>query len=251
MTKLGLGACLADDMGLGKTIQVIDLLLRFRDGHELDTPTNKLSHGPSLFVVPASLIGNWKQELTRFAPQLKVVLAHRSECDAETLDRLARNPQTELADADIVITTYTQVREADWLGKVTWKLVVLDEAQAIKTAGSAQTKAVRKLSAAGRVVLTDTPVENQLGDLWSLFDFCCPGLLGSASDFKSFVKRMEKQQSSQASGSPKRRSLSVTVRDQDAVQLPRRYMGLQTHRRSDVWHSTASGSTSIGDAELP
>lgn len=204
MTKLGLGACLADDMGLGKTIQVIDLLLRLRDGHELGAPTNKLSHRPSLLVVPASLIGNWKQELTRFAPQLKVVLAHRSECNAETLDRLARAPEKELADADIVITTYTLVRKADWLGKVTWKLVVLDEAQAIKTAGSTQTKAVKKLPAGGRIVLTGTPVENQLGDLWSLFDFCCPGLLGSASDFKSFVKRMEKQQSSHAFGSLRR-----------------------------------------------
>ena len=209
MLKLGLGACLADDMGLGKTIQVIDLLLRLR-GREVSAQGNgtKRTTGTNgnaaLLVVPASLIGNWKQELTKFAPQLNVVLAHRSECDAATLDRLAKNPQQELAGADVVITTYTLVRKAEWLSKVKWQLVVLDEAQAIKSAGSAQTKAVKKLTASGRIALTGTPVENQLGDLWSLFDFCCPGLLGSASEFSGFVKKLDKQQSSRAYGSLRR-----------------------------------------------
>ena len=153
---------------------------------------------PSLLIVPASLVGNWKQELAKFAPQLKAFFAHRSECDAETLDRVAKNPTKELAEFDLVVTTYTLARKAEWIAKMTWNLIVLDEAQAIKNASSTQTKSVKKLNGAGRIVLTGTPVENQLGDLWSLFDFCCPGLLGSAKQFKDFVKRLNKQQDAHA-----------------------------------------------------
>ena len=192
MTRLGLGACLADDMGLGKTIQVLDLLLhRQRE-------TGARARRPSLLVVPASLVGNWKQELERFAPTLRAFYAHRSECDAETLAGVAKNPAVELADYDVVITTYSLVSRLEWLRGPTWQLVVLDEAQAIKNASSAQTRAVKQLQAAGRIVLTGTPVENHLGDLWSIFDFCCPGLLGSATQFKQFLKRLNKQQTSQA-----------------------------------------------------
>ncbi len=213
MTRLGLGACLADDMGLGKTIQVIDLLLRLRSSHVRQNVGNhnpapprsgERGYDPSLLIVPASLVGNWKQELARFAPQLKCFFAHRSECEAEMLDRVAKKPADELKDFDLVVTTYTLARKADWVTSMKWKLVVLDEAQAIKNVGSAQTKAVKKLDAAGRIVLTGTPVENQLGDLWSLFDFCCPGLLGSAKQFKDFVKRLNKQQDAHAYGALRR-----------------------------------------------
>ena len=212
MTRLGLGACLADDMGLGKTIQVIDLLLRLRSHvrqnvGDLDlAPPRSGERGyvPSLLIVPASLVGNWKQELARFAPQLKCFFAHRSECEAEALERVAKKPKEELKEFDLVVTTYTLARKADWVAKLKWKLVVLDEAQAIKNVGSAQTKAVKKIDAAGRIVLTGTPVENQLGDLWSLFDFCCPGLLGSAKQFKDFVKRLNKQQDAHAYGALRR-----------------------------------------------
>jgi non-specific serine/threonine protein kinase len=198
MTRLGLGACLADDMGLGKTIQVIDLLLqRVRE-------QGGKHPGPSLLVVPASLVGNWKQELARFAPSLRVFFAHRSECDADELARISANPRRELANFDLVVTTYGLVRRAHWLGKVDWQLVVLDEAQAIKNHASAQTKAVKKLKSSGRIVLTGTPVENQLGDLWSLFDFCSPGLLGNAAQFKQYVKRLNKQQDAQAFGALRR-----------------------------------------------
>lgn len=202
MVRLKLGACLADDMGLGKTIQVIDLLLRLREEQTQRLPEkqNNDSHRPSLLIVPASLVGNWKQELERFAPQLRTLFAHRSECDAETLERVAINPVKELAQFDAVVTTYTLVRKAEWVAKMSWNLVVLDEAQAIKNSGSTQTKSVKKLSAAGRIAMTGTPVENQLGDLWSLFDFCCPGLLGSAKQFKDFVKRLNKQQDAKAYG---------------------------------------------------
>ena len=202
MTQLGLGACLADDMGLGKTIQVIDLILQLK---EADQRTSAIKHrrassgagvAPFLLIVPASLIGNWKQELDRFAPQLKVFLAHRSECDAATLEKVAKKPTTELARFDVVVTTYTLIRRATWPTHVHWRTVVLDEAQAIKNAGSAQSKSVRKLKSSGRIALTGTPVENQLGDLWSLFDFCVPGLLGSVKQFRDFLKQMTKQQDS-------------------------------------------------------
>ncbi|MCC7420299.1 MAG: DEAD/DEAH box helicase [Planctomycetaceae bacterium] len=198
LTRLGLGACLADDMGLGKTIQMIDLLLHLK--------REPGAHGrrPSLLIVPSSLIGNWKQELQKFGPTLDVFFAHRSECDAEALERVAQDPRASLAGFDLAITTYGFARRSDWLRKVAWRLVVLDEAQAIKNAASAQTKAVKKLDAAGRIVLTGTPVENHLGDLWSLFDFCNPGLLGTAAQFKKFVNRLNKQQDATAYGALRR-----------------------------------------------
>jgi non-specific serine/threonine protein kinase len=117
---------------------------------------------------------------------------------------VAADPARELAAFDLVITTYGLVRRQAWLAKTKWSLAVLDEAQAIKSAGSAQTKSVKKLAATGRIVLTGTPVENHLGDLWSLFDFCSPGLLGSATQFKQFVNRLNKQQDSHAFGSLRR-----------------------------------------------
>jgi non-specific serine/threonine protein kinase len=195
MMELGLGACLADDMGLGKTIQVIALLLQRRQ---------KPSPTPSLLVVPASLIGNWRQELARFGPSLNVFFAHRSESDAGLLGSVAEDPRRGLAGFDLVVTTYGLVRRQNWLAQVSWSLVVLDEAQAIKNAASSQTRSVKRLRGAGRVALTGTPVENHLGDLWSIFDFCCPGLLGTASQFKQFVKRLNQQQDARAFGALRR-----------------------------------------------
>lgn len=195
MTRLRLGACLADDMGLGKTIQVIDLLLRLRSERAAGESDERSA---SLLVVPASLIGNWKQELARFAPQLRVFFAHRSECSPELLARVAANPVQALAGYDLVVTTYTLVRKSDWVGQKEWRLAILDEAQAIKNSSSSQTKSVKQIRAAARIVLTGTPVENHLGDLWSLFDFCCPGLLGTASQFKAFVKRLNQRQDAEA-----------------------------------------------------
>ncbi len=204
LARLRLGACLADDMGLGKTVQVIDLFLRLRDDTAAPpaasprrsaarrTVRSTASPPPSLLVVPASLVGNWKQELARFAPQLGTLFVHRSECPADLFDQLAADPERQLARYDVVVTTYAMVKKLPWLTSVAWRLAVLDEAQAIKNASSAQTKAVKGLRAEARIVLTGTPVENQLGDLWSLFDFCCPGLLGSAGEFRQFVRRMGK-----------------------------------------------------------
>ncbi|MBA3936375.1 MAG: DEAD/DEAH box helicase [Planctomycetes bacterium] len=179
LSRLRLGACLADDMGLGKTIQVLALLL-----------VRKRSEGPapSLLVAPASLLANWAQEAARFAPSLRVLVAHTS---AMPLGELTGLPADRIADHDLVITSYGTLHRVPWLSATSWRLAVIDEAQAIKNPGTRQTKAVKTLQAGARLALTGTPVENRLGDLWSIFDFVNPGLLGGAKPFSAFVKRME------------------------------------------------------------
>lgn len=181
-TELGLGACLADDMGLGKTIQVIALLLRMKQ------QTQRRNTAPSLLILPTSLLGNWKREIEKFAPELRLRVLHPSMMDPSAIRRTSENPSEELRRLDVVATTYGLARREKWLSDFRWRLVVLDEAQAIKNAGAAQTKAIKAIPCDGRIVLTGTPVENHLGDLWSLFDFCSPGLLGTAAQFKKFVK---------------------------------------------------------------
>lgn len=187
LTELGLGACLADDMGLGKTIQVLALLLHVREPEA----------GPSLLVVPASLLGNWRTEAKRFAPTLRLAFLHPSETDADALERIEESPAHELASVDLAITTYSMLARQEWLGEVNWRLIIIDEAQAIKNPGTRQTRAVKKLGAKARIALTGTPVENRLGDLWSIFDFLNPGLLGSAKVFKSFVNALQARPSDQ------------------------------------------------------
>ena len=191
VTQLGLGACLADDMGLGKTIQVLALLLCLR--HDAAAPQRV----PSLLVIPASLLGNWRNEAARFAPSLKLVCLHPAETDQRTLAHIAASPATHLADADLVITTYAMLSRQTWLAEQSWRLVILDEAQAIKNPATRQSKAARKLAAQARIALTGTPVENRLGDLWSLFDFLNPGLLGSTTVFQSFVKSLQAREQHQ------------------------------------------------------
>ena len=182
LTKLGLGACLADDMGLGKTVQVLCLLLAMKE---------KPSERPSLLVLPASLLANWKAEINRFAPALNTVFVHPSETDKAALAAMAKNPAKVLTGADVALTTYGMLLRQKWLLDRPWRLVILDEAQAVKNPSTRQTKAVKELRAETRIALTGTPVENRLSDLWSLFDFLCPGLLGSAVRFKKFVQGLE------------------------------------------------------------
>ncbi len=178
LNRLGLGGCLADDMGLGKTVQVLGLLsLARREGDP----------GPHLLVVPASLIANWQAEARRFAPHLRLLIAHPSVIPSR---ELAAYGADQLKEIDIVVTSYAGVARWSWLGEVQWSLVVLDEAQAIKNPGAQQTRRIKALKSRVRIAMTGTPVENRLGDLWSLFDFICPGLLGSAATFKRFVQRM-------------------------------------------------------------
>jgi SNF2-related domain/SNF2 Helicase protein/Helicase conserved C-terminal domain len=180
LVQLGLGACLADDMGLGKTIQVLALLV------VLQRQTNRKSQ-PSLLVAPASLVANWAAEMERFAPDLRALIAHPSFLPAAELKTL--RPE-KLQDVDLVITTYGSLLRLPWIGERDWRVVVLDEAQAIKNPDARQSRAAKQLRARARLALTGTPIENQLGDLWSIFDFINPGLLGSARQFTSFSKRL-------------------------------------------------------------
>jgi hypothetical protein len=181
LAQLRLGACLADDMGLGKTIQILSLLLVLKNqaGDR---------RKPCLLVAPASLLANWVAEIARFAPGLTALTVHPSA--AAAAETRAPDGAVSLADVDLVITSYGYLARAPWLGTTPWRLVVLDEAQAIKNPAARQTRTVKQLRADARIALTGTPIENRLGDLWSIFDFINPGLLGTSKEFSSFVKRL-------------------------------------------------------------
>ena len=190
---LGLGACLADDMGLGKTIQVISVFLRLQRSaapEPRDSRCRSTVDAPSLLIVPASLMANWKAEIQRFAPSLRIAFAHPSEPGPRGW-RQADTSEAFLKGNDLIITTYGQAARLGWMAAKTWNLLVLDEAQAIKNAGAKQTRAIKALRARARIALTGTPVENRLGELWSIFDFINPGLLGNLTEFGRYVKRLE------------------------------------------------------------
>jgi superfamily II DNA or RNA helicase len=172
--RLGFGACLADDMGLGKTIQALALLCLMKESGV---------EGPSLLVIPASLLGNWQDEITRFAPSLRVKLAHPLSGFKEGLDAVS------FEETDLVITTYALVQRYAWLREREWNYIILDEAQAIKNPSSLQARSVKALRCRNRLIMTGTPVENRLSDLWSLFDFLNPGLLGTSAEFSGFLKK--------------------------------------------------------------
>jgi superfamily II DNA or RNA helicase len=178
LVRLGLGACLADDMGLGKTVQVLALLTALKE-------ETGGACKPSLLVAPASLLANWAGEIARFAPGLRTIVIHPSAMPPEEIKSAAA--QT-IAGVDLAITSYGYLARAPWLGAARWRLAVLDEAQAIKNPATKQTRTVKQLRADVRIALTGTPVENRVGDLWSIFDFINPGLLGSAKQFSAFVK---------------------------------------------------------------
>jgi superfamily II DNA or RNA helicase len=171
LQELRFGGCLADDMGLGKTIQFLAILVERKNVNKTVVP--------SLVVVPKSLLFNWHNECTRFAPNLKAI-------EYSGIGRAAQ--RSDLANHDIVLTTYgTLRRDISVLKEIAFEYVVLDEAQTIKNAGSQIAKASRLLSARHRLALSGTPIENNLGDLWSIFEFLNPGMLGRSSLFKNFT----------------------------------------------------------------
>ncbi len=181
----GLGACLADDMGLGKTIQMLALLLRDKQ---------KGIEKPVLLICPTSVVGNWKREAEKFAPQLRVMIHHG----------ITRRKKNEfLADTgnyDLVISTYALAhRDEDILSRVEWNGVVLDEAQNIKNQFTKQSRAVRQIRSNYRIALTGTPVENRLSELWSIMEFLNPGYLGSQEGFrKRFALPIERYNDKEA-----------------------------------------------------
>lgn len=185
LDRLGLGACLADDMGLGKTIQLLALLSNERHaaiipGAEVVQATRGVNWPePTLLVVPMSVVSNWIHEAKRFTPDLKVLVHHG-------LDRLQGERLLKAAlDVDMVITTYALAhRDQEQLGNIQWRRVVLDEAQNIKNPGAKQTQAIRNIATGRRIALTGTPVENRLGELWSIMEFLNPGYLDPPAEFR-------------------------------------------------------------------
>lgn len=173
MATFGFGACLADDMGLGKTVQVIAFLELIR------------SQSPykSLLILPASLIGNWQKEIERFAPRMPYQILHPSAFSAKEDIQMDES-------AFLFITTYGMAKRLDMLKDKQWDILILDEAQAIKNPGTKQTKHIKEIPGRIKIAMTGTPIENQLGDLWSLFDFLNPGLLGDKKEFTDFAKQL-------------------------------------------------------------
>ncbi|HVR42984.1 MAG TPA: DEAD/DEAH box helicase [Thermoanaerobaculia bacterium] len=201
LRKLEVGGCLADDMGLGKTVQVLALLASIR------------SDRPSLVVAPRSLLFNWREEAARFAPGLRVVEYHGADRSPE----IAR-------DADLVLTTYGTLRtDVGRLSAMELEYVILDEAQAIKTASSQTAKSARLLRGRHRLALSGTPIENHLGELWSLFEFLNPGMLGSSKWFRrQFAGRNVSRERLGALAEAVRPLLLRRTKEQVAPELPAR-----------------------------
>ena len=197
LRRFGLGGCLADDMGLGKTVQVLALLDALRESPE--EPRR-----PSIVVVPRSLVFNWMREAERFVPRLRVLDFTGSSRRIDAIDP---------ATVDVVITTYgTLRRDAAALAQIPFDYAVLDEAQAIKNPASAAAKAARLLDANHRLAMTGTPIENRLEELWSLFEFLNPGMLGSASAFSELVRLTEMEELPATAPSAQRDLLARALR---------------------------------------
>ncbi|MBQ1454117.1 MAG: DEAD/DEAH box helicase family protein, partial [Ruminococcus sp.] len=175
MNRLGFGACLADDMGLGKTVQILAFLEALR--------TQK-PKGRVLLIVPTSLLGNWQKEASRFAPELSLEILHGA--NAPVLSN-----RLEASNAFLTITIYRMAMSIEALEKPIWDCIILDEAQAIKNPATKQTRQIKKLKSRMRIAMTGTPIENDLSNLWSLFDFLNKGLLGSMEEFRRFCRGLE------------------------------------------------------------
>ena len=172
MNNLGFGACLADDMGLGKTLQVLSFL---------SWVYKKDKKARVLLIVPASLLGNWKKETEKFAPNLPVRIMHGQKASLMEEDYLN-------SPSFLNITTYGMALRMEGLAKERADYLILDEAQAIKNPATKQTRAIKKIPSLHRIAMTGTPIENDLTNLWSLFDFLNKGLLGSSDEFRNFAK---------------------------------------------------------------
>lgn len=175
MDKLGFGACLADDMGLGKTLQVLAYLEKMRKSRK---------DAKVLLIVPASLLGNWQREAEKFVPSMRFTILHGKA--AQTLGKELEENETFLT-----ITTYGMAARVKQLCDIAWDCIILDEAQAIKNPVAKQTREIKKLSGRMRIVMTGTPIENDLTNLWSLFDFLNKGLLGTSAEFHQFYKGLK------------------------------------------------------------
>lgn len=174
MDQLGFGACLADDMGLGKTLQVLTYLERIR---------KQENDAHILLVVPASLLGNWQKEAEKFVPMMDISILHGGGT-ATLGKKVKENP------AFLNITTYGMVSRIKELSEICWSCIILDEAQAIKNPRTKQTRMIKQLSGRMRIAMTGTPIENDLSNLWSLFDFLNKGLMGTSTEFRDFTRQL-------------------------------------------------------------
>lgn len=172
MDKLGFGACLADDMGLGKTVQVLAYLEKTRKAKK-DART--------LLIVPASLLGNWQKEIEKFTPSMVYRILH------------GKNKEFSGEKAFLTITTYGMAVRLAQLKETEWDCIILDEAQAIKNPATRQTREIKKLSGRMRIAMTGTPIENDLTNLWSLFDFLNKGLMGTSAEFREFCRQLKER----------------------------------------------------------
>ena len=175
MDQLGFGACLADDMGLGKTLQVLTYLEKLRKQEK---------NARVLLVVPASLLGNWQKEAEKFVPDMDLSVLHGGGAAA-----LGRRVKAD--PAFLNITTYGMASRIKELREIEWSCIILDEAQAIKNPGTKQTKEIKQLSGRMRIAMTGTPIENDLTNLWSLFDFLNKGLMGTSMEFREFCRHLK------------------------------------------------------------
>lgn len=209
LNDFNFGGCLADDMGLGKTVQFIAMLLQ----HKLKTKGSKEA-APTLIVVPRSLIFNWKSECNRFAPKLRVM-------EYTGVDRAAL--RDEFASQDVILSTYGTVRrDIAVLKDIQFDYVVLDEAQTIKNPSSQIARASRLLRARHRLALSGTPIENNAGDLWSIFEFLNPGMLGRSSAFRNHVSDPDSDDSRQLVARGLRPFILRRTKKQVAAELPDR-----------------------------
>ena len=233
--RAGLGAVLADDMGLGKTIQAISLFLaEAREGK------------PSLVVCPKSVLGNWEAELARFAPELTVHAHHGAARQASA---------SRIPESDVVLTTYPLlVRDASLLEGLSFSTVVLDEAQNIKTAGSTYAHAACKLRAEFRLALSGTPMENHLGELWSVLRFVLPELLGDSRSFaKAFRRPIERDGDDET-----RRSLIARIapfllrrlKEQVARELPQKTLIVEPIELDDAQRDVYESVRAVMDERV-
>jgi non-specific serine/threonine protein kinase len=179
-------------MGLGKTVQILSLLLLIKHQKQ----SSQTQTFPHLLVLPTSLMSNWQTEIDRFSPSLNIWVVHSSatsQAERELQDK------STLKGIDLVITTYAMIHRIPWIKDLAWDLVILDEAQAIKNPATKQARAIKQLKSQVRLAVTGTPIENRLLDLWSLFDFTAPGLLGDAKTFANYGKEKLKKEGSTVS----------------------------------------------------
>lgn len=177
MYQLNFGACLADDMGLGKTVQVLAFLEKLRKSDK---------NARVLLIVPASLLGNWQKETEKFTPDMSYAVLHGG--GQKHLSQVL-----EEKPAFLTITTYGMAMRLECLKEICWTCLILDEAQAIKNPMTKQTRQIKTFKSRMRIAMTGTPIENDLSNLWSLFDFLNKGLLGSSTEFREYCRKLEQR----------------------------------------------------------